>query len=193
MWKKKLRMEERATTIYWRTNSTTSELVFSGEVAHGWNEDFAALWNEAMEEVILREQEVRTASLVQTSICSCGMWRTFQRGRHREDMEGARGARASCARCLLDLEKDHRRSSWRMREPTSANGDIVTETTEGHGVFATPPCPGQRRLAIVVAADITHCNVGSSFIAKETLRAWTSVGREEIHSDPLAPETQAMR
>ena len=30
-------------------------------------------------------------------------------------------------------------------------------------MFATPPCPGQRRLAIVVAAAFTKCIVKSSF------------------------------
>ena len=46
---KKLRTEERAIT------STSSELVFRGEIVPGWNEDFTALWNEAMDEAHLRE------------------------------------------------------------------------------------------------------------------------------------------
>ena len=46
---------------------------------------------------------------------------------------------------------------------TSSNGELVTETTEGHQVFPTPPCPGQRRLATVApsgsegeAAQLTY-------------------------------------
>ena len=50
-----MRTEDRAVTVYRRPNSTSSELVFSGEVIHDWNEDFAALWNEAMDEANLPE------------------------------------------------------------------------------------------------------------------------------------------
>ena len=53
-----------------------------------------------------------------------------------------------------------------MQEFTSSNGEWVTETTEGHRVFATPPCSGQRSLAIVVAAEITKCVVNGSFCVK---------------------------
>ena len=53
--------------------------------------------------------------------------------------------------------------SCAMQEFTSSHGELVTETTEGHRVFATPPCPGLRRLAIVVAATLTKCMVNSSF------------------------------
>ena len=49
VWFKKLR------TIYRRPNSTSTELVYTGEIVPGWNEDFTALWNEDMEEANLRE------------------------------------------------------------------------------------------------------------------------------------------
>ena len=40
---------ERVVTIHRRTNSTSSELVFTGEIVLQWNEDFTALWNKAMD------------------------------------------------------------------------------------------------------------------------------------------------
>ena len=52
VWFRKLRMEERAVTIYRRPNSTSTELVYTGEIVSGWNEDFTALWNEAMDEAM---------------------------------------------------------------------------------------------------------------------------------------------
>ena len=61
------------------------------------------------------------------------------------------------------LGRDHSWSILCMQEFTSSNGELVTETTEGHQVFATPPCPGQRRLAIAVAAAFNKCIVNSSF------------------------------
>ena len=64
---------------------------------------------------------------------------------------------------LRDLVKDHCRSILRMQEFISSNGELVTETTEAHQVFATPPCSGQRRLAIVVAAAFRKRIVNSSF------------------------------
>ena len=54
VWLKKLRTDERAFTIYRRTHSTSSELVYTGEIVQGWNEDFTALWHEAMDEANLR-------------------------------------------------------------------------------------------------------------------------------------------
>ena len=57
VWFKRMRTEEPVVTIYRRTNRTSSELVVIGEIVPGWNEDFAALWNEAMDEANLREWE----------------------------------------------------------------------------------------------------------------------------------------
>ena len=37
------------------SHSTSTELVYTREIAPGWNEDFTALWNEAMDEANLRE------------------------------------------------------------------------------------------------------------------------------------------
>ena len=54
VWFKKLRTEERAVTICRRPNSTSTDLVCTREVVQGWNEDFTALWNEAMDETNLR-------------------------------------------------------------------------------------------------------------------------------------------
>ena len=51
----RLRTEERVITIYRRANSSSSELVYTGELIQGWDEDFAALWIEAMDEANLRE------------------------------------------------------------------------------------------------------------------------------------------
>ena len=45
-------------------------------------------------------------------------------------------------------------------------GDVVTETAEGHRVFATPPCKGQLHLAIVVAAETVPCMIGGSCCVK---------------------------
>ena len=45
----------------------------------------------------------------------------------------------------------------------ASTGDVVTETAEGHWVFATLPCEGQRRLAIVVAAETLPFLFGGSF------------------------------
>ena len=64
---------------------------------------------------------------------------------------------------LRDLGRDHCWSILCMQEFTSSNGDLVTETTEGQRVFATPPCPVQRLLATVVAAAFRKCIVNSSF------------------------------
>ena len=61
VWLKKLRTEERAVTIYRRPNNTSTELVYTGEIVPGWNEDFAALWNEAVDEANLREEEKQAA------------------------------------------------------------------------------------------------------------------------------------
>ena len=41
--------------IYRRPNSTSTELVYTGEIVPGWKEDFTALWKEAMDEANLRE------------------------------------------------------------------------------------------------------------------------------------------
>ena len=48
MWFKRLRTEERVI-------SSSSELVYTGELIQGWDEDFAALWIEVMDEANLRE------------------------------------------------------------------------------------------------------------------------------------------
>ena len=40
---KQLRTEERAVTINRRPNNTSTELVYTGEIVPGWNEDVTAL------------------------------------------------------------------------------------------------------------------------------------------------------
>ena len=67
---------------------------------------------------------------------------------------------------LRDLEKDYRWSILCSQEFTAACGEVVTETPEGHKVFATPPCKRQRRLAIVVAAETLPFMIGGSFYVK---------------------------
>ena len=42
--------------------------------------------------------------------------------------------------------KDHHRSMLCMEEFSAMNGELVTETSEGHWVFATLPCKGQLAL-----------------------------------------------
>ena len=42
---------------------TSSELVYTGEYIQSWDEDFAALWTDAMNEANLREKEKQAASL----------------------------------------------------------------------------------------------------------------------------------
>ena len=102
------------------------------------------------------------------STCSRGMWRVPVPPTTKN---GARSKQAKeFVNFLRDLVKDPCWSILCMQEFTSSNGELVTETTEGHQVFATPPCPGQRRLAIV--ADVcwerkkfrvicSHLNPGS--------------------------------
>ena len=41
VWFKRLRTEERAITIYRRETKSSSELVYTGELIQGWDEDFA--------------------------------------------------------------------------------------------------------------------------------------------------------
>ena len=62
VWLKKLRTENRADTIYRRPHNTSTELVHTGEIVPGWNEDFTGLWKEATEEANLREWEKQAAA-----------------------------------------------------------------------------------------------------------------------------------
>ena len=71
VWLQKLRTGERVITLFRRTHSTSSELVYTVEIVPGWNEDFTALWIEAMDEVNLRESERKAAPRL----------RKFRRGR----------------------------------------------------------------------------------------------------------------
>ena len=54
-------------------------------------------------------------------------------------------------------------------------------------MFATPPCLEQRRLAIVVAAEITPC-ISGSFSVKERSCALVFCGGQEVSSDVLSSE-----
>ena len=67
---------------------------------------------------------------------------------------------------LRDFERGDHWSILCLQEFTASNGDVVTETAEGHRVFASPPCKGQGRLAIVVGAETLPCVVGGSFCVK---------------------------
>ena len=53
VWLKKLRTDERAITLFRRTHSASSELVYTGEIVPGWSEH---CWIEAIEEANLREE-----------------------------------------------------------------------------------------------------------------------------------------
>ena len=64
---------------------------------------------------------------------------------------------------LCDLGRDQCWLVLCMQEFTSLARDSVTATADGHQVFATPPCPAQRSLAIVDAADVAACIVSGSF------------------------------
>ena len=55
---------------------------------------------------------------------------------------------------LRDLEIDHPWSTLCLQEFTASNGEVVSETSEGHKVFVTPPCKEQLRLAIVASAEV---------------------------------------
>ena len=55
MWFKRMRAEERVITIYRGAHSSSSELEKSGELIQGWDEDFAALRIDEMNEANLRE------------------------------------------------------------------------------------------------------------------------------------------
>ena len=155
VWFKRLITEERVITIYRRANSSSSELVYAGELIHGWDEDFEALWIEAMDDAHLRESETTAATrgarlhlLSWNVACAAAGPPTTKKG--------ARSKQAKEFESVLrDLGRDHCWSIPCVQKITSSNGELVTETTVGHHVFATPPCPGQRRLAIVVSAAFT--------------------------------------
>ena len=57
VWLKRLRIEDRA--ICRRTNNSSSDLVITGELVQGWDENFAALWIKTMDEASLREWEIQ--------------------------------------------------------------------------------------------------------------------------------------
>ena len=50
--------------------------------------------------------------------------------------------------------KDYPWSTLCLQEFTASKGEVVSETSEGHKVFVTPPCKGQLRLAIVVSTEV---------------------------------------
>ena len=46
------------------------------------------------------------------------------------------------AQLLRDVGRDYHRSILCLQEFTASNGEVVTETAQGHRVFATPPMHG---------------------------------------------------
>ena len=144
----------------------------TGEIVPGWNEDFTALWKEATEEANLREWEKQAAArhvylhLLSGNVAQIPAGPPLTRG-------GAVSKQAKeFANFLHDLGRDYLWSILCLQEFTASNGDVVTETAEGHRVFATPPREGQRRLAIVVAAETLPFVVGGSFLCeREELRS----------------------
>ena len=97
----------------------------------------------------------------------CGAWRVFRQGRLSPHVSSLRRRSKFCERICVIWERDQRLSVLCMQEVTPATGDRVAETAEGQQVFATRPCQGQRRLAIVVAAAVTPCIISGIFSVKE--------------------------
>ena len=87
---KKLRAEECAITIHRRTNSTSSDLVYTGKIVSGWNEDFTALWNEAMDEANLREEHLL--------VVDCGTSPSGAAGDEWSGIKGSQSVRTISAR-----------------------------------------------------------------------------------------------
>ena len=74
------------------------------------------------------------------SMCCRGMWYRFLRGRPEEITGTPRNSREILRPFLRDLGKDFSRSMLCSQEFTASNGEVVTETSQGHKIFAAPPC-----------------------------------------------------
>ena len=132
----------------------------------GWNEDFTALWKEATEEANLQVWEKQAAArhvylhLLSGNVAQIPAGPPLTRG-------GAVSKQAKeFVHFLHDFGRDYHWSILCLQEFTASDGDVVTETAEGHRVFATPPHEGQRRLAMEVAAETLPFVVGGSFCVK---------------------------
>ena len=106
-----------------------------------------------------------TVYVLSSAIVECG---TSSRGAAAD--KGWSLLKASKRVCTFCCATWRRNVPWSvmlcMLEFTASNGEVVTETAEGHRVFATPPCKGQLRLAIVVAAETLPFVIGGSFCVK---------------------------
>ena len=150
-------------TLFRRTYSTSSELVYTGEIVPGWNEDFVALWNEAMEDAHLREYGRKAAPRFPSLYLLSWNVAQIPAGPPKTKCGALSKEARGFQQLLRDLGEDYNWSILCLQEFTVSNGEVVTETPEGHKVFATPPCKGQRRLAIVVAAETLPFVTDGSF------------------------------
>ena len=77
-------------------------------------------------------------------ICCRGTWHKSRWGRRRQGVEPFhRKPKSSNSFFFLhNLGKYHHWLMLCMQEFAAMNGEVVTETSEGHQVFATPPCQG---------------------------------------------------
>ena len=114
------RTEDRAITIYRRTNNSSLELVYTGELIQGWDEDFAALWVETMDEANLGNRRYRRRHGVLASIC----FRVYLRDQPRafaKFLRDNRGTPGVCNASMLgaatpgdrDRSWDHVMCRWR--------------------------------------------------------------------------------
>ena len=150
--------EDWAITICRRANTNSSEFVYTGKMGRG----LQPCETVQLTKHISGYRRDRRRHWSAPSSSYHGTWRVFRRGRLSQDIfEGAQ----NFATVLRDLGKDQRWSSHRQLEIW------VTEPAEGHQVFATPPCPVQRHLAIVVAAEVTPWIISGTFSVKEKLCA----------------------
>ena len=149
VWFKRLRTDESVITIYRRANSSSSEQVYTGDLIQGWDEEL--WWNVAC---------VPAGPPTTKNGARSKQAQEFEKKNPARSGEGII-AGLSCA-CKSSRRQT---ATW------------VTETTEGQRVFATPPRPAQRRLAIVVAAAFTKCIVNSSFRVRGRTVQLTYAGR----------------
>ena len=125
------------------------ELVYTGELIQGWDEDFALCgqrrWMRQISGSRRYRRRLRGARLY---LLSWNVACTPAGPPLTKSGACSKPAKAF-AKFLRDVGRDHCWSILCMQEVTSSNGELVTETTEG--------------LAIVVAAEITKCIVHGSF------------------------------
>ena len=94
-----------------------------------------------------------------------GLWRAFLRGRQRRTTVRAQNKQKNSEKFYViwgGIITGH--FCARIHLVKRRVGD---EMTEGHQVFATPPCPKQRRLAIVITVAFTKMYCDQLFLCWE--------------------------